>query len=53
MSDSRYSSPPLRRLEMMGFTPSARFSMRTSPKRWRPAMNQASTAGIGVRRKWT
>ena len=47
MSGSRYSKPPLRRLAMMGLTPSERLSMRTSPKRWRPAMNQASTAGSG------
>ena len=47
MSGKRYSSPPLRRLEMMGLTPSARLSMRTSPKRWRPDMNHSSTAGSG------
>ncbi len=33
---------------MMGLTPSARLSMRTLPKRWRPAMNQASSAGSGL-----
>ena len=47
MSGSKYSNPPLRRLEMMGLTPSARLSMRTSPNRWRPRMNQASSAGFG------
>ena len=32
---------------MMGLTPSARLSMRTSPKRWRPPMNQLSMVGLG------
>ena len=47
MSGSRYSAPPWRRLLTIGLTPSKRLSMRTSPKRERPAFIQASTRGFG------